>query len=431
MSCTQKIDLQTFRQIFLDHWTGFKDKYPSYMKGQYGKVVQKMLGCGKEQGGYTEYMCMSCGQDSRRIAFTCKSSFCLSCAKVYVDNFVNQVSKKLHNGVIYRHVILTIPEQLRVCFYNDRDKGLLLSALMATGYNCLESAVSKVKRRKIKLGAIIVVQTHGRSGKYNPHLHVMMTSGGINEQAGKWVDLNYFDYEVLRKKWQYYLLNMMKKLVPSQEMVQLVDVLWKRYPNGLVTNIKKGDVPEKCKGLAKYLAKYLACPPISVRRIVRYEKGQVTYWYKDHASKRKKVETVAVYTFIGRMVQHILPKGFQRVRYYGLEYSKSFSKWSEVIKEGFKRIGRRIRGAYQIVSLQKYRERYQEVSGRDPMICKNCGCEMELFRRWHPKYGVIYDEWEEIKKGKYEPREGSPSAARSSIRPSAGVLQLSLFELPA
>ncbi len=283
----------------------------------------------------------------------------------------------------------------------------------------------------LKIGAIIVVQTHGRSGQYNPHLHIMMTSGGIKAAVGKWVDLKYFAYEVLRKKWQFYLLNMMKEQIPTEEMSSLVDDLWKRYPQGLVTNIKKGEVPERCRGLAKYLAKYLASPPISVRRIVRYEDGQVTYWYNDHASKRRKVETVEVFTFIGRMVQHILLKGFQRVRYYGLEYTKQYSKWSEVIQAGLKRIGRLIKGTYQVVSPKNYRARYQEVSGRDPMICKSCGAEMELFRIWHPKYGVIYDEWEEIKKGRYEPWERSEPERGSPVRPTSRFLQLSLFPMPA
>jgi len=363
MSSSQKIDQTTFRQIFIDHWPGFKGEHPSYAKAQYEEVVQKMLGCGKEEGGYTEYMCMHCGRERRRVCFTCKSSFCLSCAKGYVDDFVVQVSKMLHPGVIYRHVILTVPEQLRINFYQARHEGAFLSAFMRCGYECLEAAVRQVKRQSLKIGAVIVVQTHGRSGRYNPHLHIMLTSGGINEETGKWVDLTFFPYEILRKKWQYYLFEMLKKMVPTGEMRDLIDDLWKKYPNGLVANIKKGEVPDRCKGLAKYLAKYLASPPISVRRIVSYEAGRVTYWYKDHASQSRKTETVDVYTFMGRMVQHILPKGYQRVRYYGLESTRSFSKWGEIIRAGLKRIGREIIGAYQVLASKRYRERYLEISG--------------------------------------------------------------------
>ena len=60
---------------------------------------------------------------------------------------------------------------------------------MRCGYDCLEDVVSTVVRQKVKIGAIVVVQTHGRSGHYNPHLHVIMTSGGMNEEMGKWVEV--------------------------------------------------------------------------------------------------------------------------------------------------------------------------------------------------------------------------------------------------
>ncbi len=133
----QKITKETFRQIFSDHWTGFKEKYSSFDNKQYTDVIEKMLGCGKESGGYSEYMCMRCGRSLRRVGFSCKSSFCLSCAKVYVDDFVEQVSSVLHPGVIYRHAILTIPSQHRMYFYRARHDKSLLSSLMRCGYKVL------------------------------------------------------------------------------------------------------------------------------------------------------------------------------------------------------------------------------------------------------------------------------------------------------
>lgn len=120
---TQKHDKDVFRSIFKEHWDEFKELHPSYNCDQYEEPVQKMLGCGKESGGYSEHRCLNCGRDIRRVCFTCKSCFCLSCAKGYVDNFVSQVSEILHPGVIYRHIVLTIPEQLRGIFYGYRHDG--------------------------------------------------------------------------------------------------------------------------------------------------------------------------------------------------------------------------------------------------------------------------------------------------------------------
>jgi len=207
----QKQDKEVFRKIFEEHWEEFKKKFPKYNNEQYEVPVQKMLNCGKESGGYSEYICTHCGKETRKICFTCKSCFCLSCAKIYTDEFVNQVSKMLHPGVVYRHIVLTIPEQLRVTFYRARHDSNFLSMFMKKGYECLEDVVNRaVKRKSIKIGAIVVIQTHGRSGHYNPHLHIIMTSGGIDTEAGEWVDLGYFPYEIIHKKWQYHLLGFFK-----------------------------------------------------------------------------------------------------------------------------------------------------------------------------------------------------------------------------
>jgi hypothetical protein len=428
---TQRRDKEVFRKIFTDHWDRFKEQHPTYAKDQYEEPVQKMLECGKESGGYSEYMCTYCGGDLRRVCFSCKSCFCLSCAKGYVDEFVSQVSKMLHPGVVYRHIILTVPEQFRPVFYRARFDDRLLSAFMKCGYECLEDVCGTVRRLSLKIGVIVVVQTHGRSGHYNLHLHIIMTNGGIDTESGKWVDLGYFPYEVIHKKWQYHLFGMIKSFWGTVEIEELVDELWDMYPNGLVAHITAGRVPDSGRGLARYLAKYVASPPIAVRRIVSYDGRLVKYWYRDHETKSKRFETVDVCTFIGRMVQHIFPKGFQRVRYFGLQATKTFKKWAEAIRNGLQRIGRVVKGAYQVVSSKKYRERYQEISGHDPMICRYCGREMDLWRIWHPKYGVIYDEMEKIKAGKYESQPEGKDRGRHSVRASSGGVQLSLFPVRA
>jgi len=428
---TERKDKEVFRKIFIDHWDRFKEGHPSYTQDQYEEPVEKMLECGRESGGYSEYMCTYCGRDLRRVCFSCKSCFCLSCAKGYVDEFVSQVSKMLHPGVVYRHIILTVPEQFRPVFYRARFNGRLLSAFMKCGYECLEDVCSTVRRKSLKIGVIVVVQTHGRSGRYNPHLHIIMTDGGIDTESGRWVDLGYFPYKVIHKKWQYHLFGMMESLWGTGEIEELVDKLWDMYPRGLVAHVTPGRVPDSGRGLAGYLAKYVASPPIAVRRIVSYDGRMVKYWYRDHETKSQKFETVDVLTFIGRMVQHIFPKGFQRVRYFGLQATKTFKKWAEAILEGLQRIGRVVRGAYQVVSRKKYRERYRQISGHDPMVCGYCGREMDLWKIWHPKYGVIYDELENIKAGKYESVSEGQDRGRHSVRPSSGSVQLSLFPMRA
>lgn len=277
---------------------------------------------------------------------------------------------------------------------------------MRTGYKCVEEVVGVVVKREVKIGMIMVLQTHGRSGHYNPHLHILMTSGGINENGKEWRELKYLPFEIIHTKWQYHLLKMMKEQVSTEDMKKMVDSLYKKYTKGFVANASKGEAPEKAKGLAKYLAKYMASPPISVRRIIKYDGKMVTYWYNDHETGARKEETIDVLTFIGRMVQHILPKGFQRIRYYGLQATRTYEKWSQVIKDGIKNFSKTVKGVYEVVASRNYRKRYMESSGKDPLECSFCGCGMKIWKIWHPKYGVIYDEEKNIRQGKYEKHSG-------------------------
>ena len=149
------------------------------------------------------------------------------------------------------------------------------------------------------------------------------------------------------------------------------------------------------------MAKYVVSPPISVRRIDRYDGGRVTYHYRSHRTERTTHETVDVLTFIGRMIQHTRPKGFKRIRYYGVQATKTFAKVKVLIREALAKIEGVVKGAVKIISRLTYRQRYAQSTGRDPLICPHCRGEMGVWRIWHPTYGVIHDEVEVLKRGTY------------------------------
>ena len=181
----------------------------------------------------------------------------------------------------------------------------------------LRDALSWFTKVTLEAGSVVVLETAGRSGHWNPHLHILMTSGGMPPRQ-QWREVDYFPFTVLHKKWQYYLFTMLKQRVGTRAIKAKIDALWRKYPRGLVAYLEEGKVPAGGEGLAYYLAKYVVSPPISLRRILSYDGQRVRYWYNDHKTKRRQEEEVSALTFIGRMVQHILPKGFHRIRYYGL-----------------------------------------------------------------------------------------------------------------
>jgi hypothetical protein len=112
-------------------------------------------------------------------------------------------------------------------------------------------------------------------------------------------------------------------------------------------------------------------------------------------------ETVDVATFIGRMVQHTIAKGFKRIRYYGVQATKTFAKVKVMIHAALAKLERVVQGAVQIIARLTYRQRYEQSTGRNPLICPHCRGEMGVWRIWHPAYGVIYDEVQVIKRGTY------------------------------
>ena len=393
-------DWSVFQQIFAEHWDAFAHAHPRYQTPYYEGLVAKMLACGNpEQMGSIEYRCLRCGQGTHRVAMSCKSSLGLRCAKVHVDNWVSQVSQALHAGVIYRHIILTVPAMFRTTFYQNA--AVVLSAFLRCGAQCLDDFYSEVRGKALRGGYITVLHTHGRNGQYHPHLHLLATSGGYDAEGERWAHLQYLPYDLLRRKWQWHLLSMVRKTLATAAINQLVDACFRKYPNGLVTNVQKGAVPAQYQSVARYIAQYVVSPPIAVRRIDRYDGTRVTYHYRSHRTERVEHETVDVDTFIGRMVQHTMPKGFKRIRYYGVQATKTFAKVKAVIQAALAKVEGVVKGAVKIIARLTYRQRYAQSTDRDPLICPHCRGEMEVWRIWHPTYGVIYDEGEIIKRGMY------------------------------
>lgn len=373
---------------------------------------------------------MKCGLDSKTVAFSCKSRFCLRCGRISAAGFVEEIREKLHPGVSYRHVILTIPEQLRVMFYENRQSSELFEAFFHSGWSCLQEVLNLATRCELRCGCLMVIHVVGRKGDYKPHLHILLMDGGIDKKSGEWVELGYFPYSLLHKKWQYHLLKMVKEFSPTEETKELVDQLWKKYPNGFVGQILKGEVPKRMSKLTKYLSKYLFRPSISARRIKSYDrsKGEVVYEYSSHRTKRMELETVGVLIFLGRMAQQILPKGFQRVRYYGLQATASYRKSKERIQEAMTKIRQSpdYEEDHEVFyqegdakrSKSSYADRILELTGRDPLQCSHCGTRMEVVQVWYFKKGVIVDLLEKLKKS-----ATGPPVKPKIIRPIVQIIQ--------
>ena len=176
-----------------------------------------------------------------------------------------------------------------------------------------------------------------------------------------------------------------------------VNRAWKKYPKGFVAHVEKDKVPPGGGGLVKYLAKYVVSPPISVRRIQSYDGQKVRYWYRDHKTGQIEHETLPVLRFIGRMVQHILPKGFQRIRYYGLHCNVHYQYNRARITAMLPAKIPASPESFRVLPRKPFEQLFLESFGRNPLLCPRCERPMELELIHHPDYGTLrsYELYEE------------------------------------
>ena len=178
-------DWSVFKQLCADHWEAFHHAHPRYQTAYDAGLVAKRLDWGTPAKiGYVESRCLHCGQGKHLVAMSGTSSWCLRCAKVYGDNGVSQVSQVLHEGVIYRHIMLTVPALRRTIF--DQKAAVVLSACMRCGARCLEDFSSAGRGKALRGGSSVVLHTHGRHGPYHPHRQVSAPSGGEDGQGQRW-----------------------------------------------------------------------------------------------------------------------------------------------------------------------------------------------------------------------------------------------------
>jgi Putative transposase len=127
-------------------------------------------------------------------------------------------------------MILTVPEQLRSYF---EACPRLLGEMVKAGVETVKTVMSRAVGCELEIGVIAVIQTAGRASNYNPHLHMMVTGGGI-DQEGKWQEVKAISYDYLHRQWQRELFAMMREESRSAEMEALLERLSNEYSKGLV-----------------------------------------------------------------------------------------------------------------------------------------------------------------------------------------------------
>lgn len=364
------------KTILEDHWNGFLKIYENKIRDNVKKEVEKVLKCKDTKYGFIELKCDKCNT-TKKIGFTCKSRFCTSCGKIYTDNWIDNMLGNLIN-VKHRHIVFTIPEELRKFFGIDRQRLKILPKCAARAVTSWMHSLNK--KEEFTPGIVTVIHTFGRDLKWNPHVHMMVTEGGKGNIT-EWRHIRYISYESLRKRWQKILLDEITNISGNTKEVKLLkNKLYKEKDKGFYVYAKTEI--KSAKTAAKYVGRYVGRPAIAESRILKYDGKNVTYKYTRHEDNKVIVETVHVYEFIKRIIRHIPEKNFKMIRYFGI-----YSRRSKCKVNFIKMIDKMVLSIRK--SIANWENRILAITGVDPCKCPNCNNKMRFHDIVYPKYGSM------------------------------------------
>jgi predicted RNA-binding Zn-ribbon protein involved in translation (DUF1610 family) len=387
-NCSTRADL--FRQIFRDHfdrWCDLRleDEVPADQRAYVRETVQRMMLCRDPEAGYARYECPGCGFDLR-VPFSCKTRFCPSCGKVRVDAWVNGITQDLLE-VPHLHLTLTTDDALRPFFHADR---ALLNDLLQVAPQAVQAVLIDLYTG-VRVGMIYTPHTFGRDLGFKPHVHLVMTKGGLKDNA--WLDIDEVPGGRLAAKWRYLLCQRLRQRRPHDADLQRV--IAQTYVDHHGFQVYTESFYPKGLDAAQYIGRYLGHPPLATSHLTAYDGQQVTYWYIDTATKAKQTVTCSALDFISRLIPHIPPKGMQLVRHAGL-YARSIKRQcAEMAHTALEALRTQLplfalEPLRKVLPNPKWRERIKASFGYDPLACPRCGQTMQLAEIWEPKRGHVW-----------------------------------------
>jgi hypothetical protein len=272
--------------------------------------------------------CTSCGH--LRISYnSCRNRHCPKCQGAEREKWIQAREEELL-PVPYFHVVFTLPDTLnRLCLYKPQ---ILYNLLFKTSWSVLNSFGHDPKWLGAQTGMISILHTWGQTMSLHPHLHCIVPGGGLTKQ-GKWKqaksDGKYlFDVKAMGKTFRGRFIAALKEQLPSEMTTALVNAL---YKNKWVVYAKQHFTGPQ--SVVEYLGRYTHKIAISNHRIKNYQAGKVTFSYKDYKHGNVKKEmTLDAMEFIRRFSLHVLPKGFVRIRHYGICSSSAKEKSASIVK---------------------------------------------------------------------------------------------------
>lgn len=272
--------------------------------------------------------CTACGH--LRISYnSCRNRHCPTCQGSHREQWIAARQAELL-PVPYFHVVFTLPDTLNhLCMYQPV---VVYGLLFKIGWSVINSFGHDHKWLGAQTGMVSILHTWGQTMSLHPHLHCIVPGGGLTAK-GVWKtarsDGKYlFNVKAMSQVFRGRFIAGLKEALPLELSRELLSAL---YKNKWVIYAKKPF--SGAQNVVEYLGRYTHKIAISNHRIRNMADGKVSFSYKDyrHGGVKKEMELEGM-EFIRRFSQHVLPKGFVRIRHYGILSSTSKQRCGEVIR---------------------------------------------------------------------------------------------------
>jgi len=295
--------------VFRQFADGYLSVHGTAMPASHRRAITDILACRTEALGGHLWRCNHCSHEVFSY-HSCKNRCCPQCHARQTEQWIDRRKAEML-PTHYFHVVVTVPEQLRALLRaNQRDGyGLFMRATT--------DAIIELARDPRFVGGTVgvmaVLHTWTQQLIHHPHVHCLVTGGGVSADGRHWHPAGetfLFPAVALAK-----LVRGKLKALLAHERPDLIAPSDAWTTPWVVKIISWGNDTD---AVLRYLARYVFRIAITSTRIVALDDDTVTISYKDRKSSSRKTCRMAGHEFLRRFLQHVLPKGFHKVRYCGL-----------------------------------------------------------------------------------------------------------------
>ena len=316
--------------IFRAAGPGYRVAHVGHLSQQQLKVMSAIENCRTAAlGGHVE-ACEDCGQ--WRIAYnSCRNRHCPRCQGAAARTWLAEREADLL-PVGYFHVVFTLPTE--VADVGFQNKALVYDLLLRAASETMVTIATDPKHLGARIGITAVLHTWGSSMTHHPHVHMIVPGGGIALDGTRWVSSRpafLLPVRVLGKLFRHLFLIRLIALHEAGRLAFFGALAHLAERRAFLRHLapvrkKRWVVYAKApfagpEAVLAYLSRYTHRVAISNRRLIRFDEDGVTFRYKDYrrpGADRQQVMTLATDEFIRRFLLHVLPRGFHRIRHYGL-----------------------------------------------------------------------------------------------------------------